>query len=173
MPISYSAALATILAREINHHTKRKFTALLDAAQREIEMSQSSCTTTSLNVADSPSVRNPIGREVPNDLVTLAGLAPARLTAEPSSDKITSGMSVASPLPTAVTVQPVDRLTLQGSYPGDSRANPGDTAKASLDAAADNGGPRQPMRGQQNSKYSTEHHPAFQSTNADDSDAGN
>ena len=170
---SYSAQIADIIAREINHKSKKHFAALHALAIEEIKMSQTSCTTSSMNVQDSPSTRTPIGRPVTNDPLDIASMAPARLTPSPSSDSISSNFAVASVLPTAVTVKPVDRLTLQGSYPGDSRANPGDTAKASLDAAADNGGPRQPMRGQQNSKYSTEHHPAFQSTNADDSDAGN
>jgi hypothetical protein len=41
--------------------------------------------------------------------------------------------------------KPVDRRTITGSYPGDSRLNKGDTAKASLNQAADNGGPRARM----------------------------
>jgi len=114
-----------------------------------------SCVTTSMDVADSPSVRNPVGREIPNDLQTLASLAPAKLTAEPKSDSITSGMACSSPLPASVVVVPVDRLTLQGSYPGDSRANPGDVAKQSLAQAADSGGPRASVGQARLSKYET------------------
>jgi hypothetical protein len=43
----------------------------------------------------------------------------------------------------AIAVKPVDRRTIEGSTPGDSRRNPGDTAKSSLTQAAEGqGGPR-------------------------------
>lgn len=45
----------------------------------------------------------------------------------------------------AVNVKPVDFRTIEGSYPGDHRAQPGDVADASEEKAADNGGPRKPM----------------------------
>lgn len=172
MTISYSARIAAILAREINHKSKKHFGTLYSDALEEISMSNTSVVTSNMNTADTPASRVAIGREVPNDLQTLASLAPAKLTAEPSSDKITSGMAVASPLPTPAVAVRVDQRNLLTNE--DSRKSYGDVAKQSLDAAADNGGPRMPMRGQKNSKYSNEDHPAFQSTsNADDSDAGN
>lgn len=54
-----------------------------------------------------------------------------------------SGMCVAGRA--QESAKPVDRRTIEGSYPGDSRSKPGDTAAASLRSAADNGGVRQPV----------------------------
>jgi hypothetical protein len=50
--------------------------------------------------------------------------------------------------------KPVDFRTVEGSYPGDHRAQPGDVAKAALDKASDQGGPRRqagqfPLSGKQ------------------------
>lgn len=44
----------------------------------------------------------------------------------------------------STVARPVDARNIEGSYKGDTRTKPGDTAKASLDRAADNGGPRRP-----------------------------
>lgn len=53
----------------------------------------------------------------------------------------TNNMNVSTQVPNPVS-KPVDHKTLEGSTPGDFRANPGDVAAASLATAADNGGPR-------------------------------
>lgn len=52
------------------------------------------------------------------------------------------GMACDSPV--APTVTPVDRRTIEGSYPGDSRSKPGDTAASSLAKSANGAGPRGP-----------------------------
>jgi hypothetical protein len=66
-------------------------------------------------------------------------IAPAPHNREAAS---VNQMAVAAPV--AVGVKPVDRKTLEGSTPGDFRVH-GDYAKAALDRASDNGGPRQPV----------------------------
>lgn len=73
-----------------------------------------------------------------------------------------------------VSVKPVDRKTITGSYAGDSRSNPGDVAKSSLNQAADNGGPRARMGQFVDNKKITNNLPAENFPgNLADSDAGN
>jgi hypothetical protein len=130
-------------------------------------------TTTSMNIADTPAARVQIGREIPNDLQSLASAAPGRLQSEPSSDSINSGMSVGSQLPT-ITTTPVDRKTIVGSTPGDHRIPAKDgVTDALLQASGSGKGPRGQMAGQRNSKFYNENGSAFTpTTNADDSNAG-
>jgi hypothetical protein len=68
----------------------------------------------------------------------------------------------------------VDQKCIEGSYPGDTRANPGDVAKPSLGKAADNGGPRNRV-GQFANNGKTPQDAGFQTFpgNLTDSDAGN
>lgn len=74
----------------------------------------------------------------------------------------------------AISVQPVDARNIEGSYKGDTRRAPGDTAKSSLAKAADNGGPRQRV-GQFANNGKTPQDAGFRSFpgNTADSDAGN
>lgn len=76
------------------------------------------------------------------------------------TDSVTSGMSVSSVIP--VTVKQTDHNALVGSNAGDHRINHGDTAKASLFAAADNGGPRSSVGQFKGAKSETQ--PPFIST---------
>lgn len=71
-------------------------------------------------------------------------------------------------------IKPVDRKTIEGSTPGDHRSPSRDTAKAALDKATDNGGPRQAM-GQFANSGRTPTAGDFRSFPGDlaDSDAGN
>lgn len=133
---------ATIIARQIVARSKKHWRKLYADALEEINMSNSTSTvTSSMNVSDTPASRTQIGREIPDNPASLAAASPARLAGVPSADSINSGMACGSQLP-APTAKPVDSKTIVGSYPGDHRAQSGDTAKASLDACADNGGPR-------------------------------
>ena len=90
---------------------------------------------------------------------------------------VTSGMAASQNSELRpVTVNPVDFKTVTGSFAGDHRTKTGDVAKDSVNRAADNGGPREAMRGQQNSKFYNENaKPSFESSpgNLADSDAGN
>jgi len=54
-----------------------------------------------------------------------------------------SGLNAGSGL--GVAVKPVDRRTIEGSTPGDSRCKPGDTAAASVQRAANGAGVRGPV----------------------------
>lgn len=170
---SYAYQLAAILAREINKNTRKHFGTLHADAIEEIENMNkpTSCVTSSMDIKDTPAARIQMGREIPNTLGDLAAASPARLPAVPSADSVNSGMSVASPIP-AVTIKPVDRKTIQGSYPGDSRYP--NTGAGITDQFHTCPGPRDAVRGQKNSKYSNENHPSFASSGNDsDSDAGN
>jgi hypothetical protein len=81
------------------------------------------------------------GKQVDND-VAAATVSPNNEAGAASRTKEdVSGMNAGSGRSIAVT--PVDRKTIQGSYPGDSRRSPGDTARAALHQAAEGqGGPR-------------------------------
>ena len=70
------------------------------------------------------------------------GATTASLQADGSKLAADSSSMVEQYQPRPITIKQVDHLTITGSNPGDHRSNPGDTAKASLFAAADNGGPR-------------------------------
>jgi hypothetical protein len=118
-----------------------------------------------MNVSDTPASRTPIGRPIADTPASLAAAAPGRLTREASSDSINSGLSVGSQMP-VISTKPVDSKTLAGSYAGDHRAPSSDTAKASLDASADNGGPRNAVGQFKNSRNDSGG--AFQSTNTPD-----
>jgi hypothetical protein len=87
---------------------------------------------------------------------------------DPSSDSINSGFNVSSVIP--VSVKSVDGKDVnaqfgfgRASHPGDTRANPGDTAAASLaQASGSNKGPRDPVGQFRNSK--NDHGGDFQQT---------
>lgn len=135
--------------------------------------SQGSVTTTGLKVGDNEQFRNPIQTDADRNAADGGKQMPAPKYA---GSGINQGIAASQPSELrSVTVKPVDRKTIAGSTPGDFRNQPGDTAKASVARAADNGGPRQPMRGQKNSKYSNEDNPTFQNFGgvSTDSDAGN
>jgi hypothetical protein len=163
------AIAANIAARITRNKTRFKFVTLHRLALEETEnMSNTSSTTSSMNVADTPAARAQIGREIPDSPASLAAVAPAKLTTDPASSPYTVGSQI-----TVGPIRPVDRKTITGSYPGDSRSS-GDTAKASMDAIANNGGPREQMKGQQDSRNYNENGKAFKSTsNSPDSEAGN
>jgi hypothetical protein len=74
----------------------------------------------------------------------------------------------------SVVARPVDARNIAGSFKGDTRCKPGDTAAASLAKAADNGGPRARV-GQFANNGKTPQDAGFQSYpgNTADSDAGN
>ena len=130
---------------------------------------QTSVVTSSMNIADTPASRTPIGREIPDSPQSLAAASPARLPAVPASDSINSGFAVASPIP-AVTIKPVDRKTLQGSYPGDSRAP--NSGAGVTDQFKNSPGPREAVRQFVGSKFEKQS-PFVSSGNNSDSDAGN
>jgi hypothetical protein len=163
------AIAANIAARITRNKTRFKFATLHRLAVEETEhMSDTSSTTSSMNVADTPATRAQIGREIPDSPASLAAVAPAKLTTDPATSPYTVGSQV-----TVGPIKPVDRKTITGSYPGDSRSS-GDTAKATMDAIANPPAPRSQMRGQQDSRNYNENGKAFQSTsNSPDSDQGN
>jgi hypothetical protein len=163
-------SLPQYLAQQFMRGTRRKFSTL-HSDFLEIQMSNTrntSATTTGLTVGDNEASRTPIGRPLADNPATLAAASPAKLTPDAGTSPYTATSQVGP-----ITVKPVDRRTLQGSYPGDSRVS-GDTAKNAVDQIANTGGPRTQMRGQQDSRNYNESGAAFKSTsNSPDSDAGN
>lgn len=81
------------------------------------------------------------GKQVDNDQVA-STVSPNNANGAASRPSASvSGMNAGSGR--GITVTPVDRRTIEGSTPGDSRRNPGDVAKGSLHQAAEGqGGPR-------------------------------
>lgn len=131
-------------------------------------MSNTSSTTTSLNVVDTPAARAAIGRPIMDSPAALSAASPARLTPDSGTSPYTVGSQVA-----VGPIKPVDRKTITGSYPGDSRSS-GDSVAGPMDAIKNPPAPREQMRGQQDSRNYNESGKAFQSTsNSPDSDAGN
>lgn len=94
------------------------------------------------------------------------GVSPINRPADLNSGLCVSGRAQES-------AKPVDANHLEGSNKGDHRAPSKDTAKASLDSCADNGGPRAAVGQFRGSKF--EQSGGFQSFPGDtaDSDAGN
>jgi hypothetical protein len=163
-------AIAANIAARItrNKNTRYKFSTLHRLALEETQnMSNTSCTTTGLAVNDSEANRTPIGRPLADNPATLAAASPARLTPDAGLPYTVGSQVSVGP------IKPVDRKTITGSYPGDSRSS-GDSAKAAMDHIANVGGPRTQMAGQQNSRNYNENGKAFKSTsNPPDSEAGN
>jgi hypothetical protein len=127
-----------------------------------------SATTSSMNISDTPAARAAIGREIPDSPASLSAASLARLTTDPATSPYTTTSQVV-----VGPIRPVDRKTVTGSYPGDSRSS-GDTAKAAMDQIANVGGPRTQMKGQQDSRNYNENGKTFKSTsNSPDSDSGN
>ena len=159
--MNYSHKVAAILAREINKNTRKHFGTLHADAIEELSMTKSPCScTSSMDVNRGPN------HEKYRTIVNTP--SPASVEAQgqkqagaPSTDSINSGMACKSPVPLPIAPR-VDQKNLRTGE--DSRATYGAVADASLAAAASNGGPRRPMRGQKNSRYSGENHPTFQAT---------
>jgi len=174
---SYTAKIADIIAREIIHtKSRKKWPTLNDEAQRELlnmANEKSSTVTTSMNVAETPASRIPLGRDV-MDRVNPSGPAirgGSTLPRENAGSNTTGLMGVGSQVNVG-PIKPVDRKTITGSTPGDFRKS-GDYAKASVDEIANAGGPRDAAKQFQNSKF--DKGAPFISTpvNLTDSDAGN
>jgi hypothetical protein len=168
--------IAAHIANRILNNTRKRFSSLHEEAlERELFMAneRSSTTTTNMNVADTPASRAPVQtNKIPFQKFLDNEEAASMQRPNMDASSNTSGMNAnANQIP--IVVKPVDRLTIQGSYPGDSRSKPGDTAKASLDKAADNGGPRNSVGQFKSSKFETQ--PPFISTvpQTQDSDSGN
>ena len=128
-----------------------------------------SSTTTSMNIADTPASRTPVGREIPDSPATLAAQAPARLTPA-AVDAGGMGGCQNSQVPT-LTVKRVDATVIQGSG---STSSDDVSGKFSTDQFKSQGGPRQQVAGSRDSRNYDENGKAFKSTsNSPDSDAGN
>jgi hypothetical protein len=156
------------LSAAIVRGTRKQFSRL-HADYLEIQMGlptrNPSCTTTGLDANDTRV--NRIETQVTDE-----ANAAADGTKATRSNPDLSSMGEASQ-PTPIVVKPVDRKTITGSYPGDSRSS-GDSAKAAMDSIANPPAPREQMRGQQNSRNYNENGKGFKSTsNSPDSDAGN
>jgi len=154
---------AAHIAKRILSNTRKRFSALhAEALESEFYMATPT-SSNGLNTAGSAAVKIQIGRHANVE----------SLGQKPVADNLSiSAMGVNSQVgrPTA---KPVDFKTITGSYPGDHRSKPGDVAKATLDKAADNGGPRKDVGQFRSSRFESE--PTTQSFagNLADSDAGN
>jgi hypothetical protein len=126
----------------------------------KLQMSKTSCTTTSVNVADTPASRTPIGREIPDTPASLAAVAPAKLAPAAGSTGINSGMNVQTQVP-ATSAKDVDSTVICGSHKSSSDDV---SSKFSTDQFKNQGGPRSQMPGQQNSRSYDESGKAFKST---------
>lgn len=129
-------------------------------------MRNTSATTTGLQVHDTENSRVATQSTVDANAAS-EGTKPVAPNADASGNSYTVGSQVS-----VGPIKPVDRKTITGSYPGDSRSS-GDTAKAAMDAIANTGGPRTQMKGQQDQRGYVENGKAFQSTSNSPSDAGN
>ena len=157
-----------IAARIMRNQMRVKFSTAHADFLQERDTNMSTPTSSTLNGDSKGQPRTPIGRPLADNPATLAAASPAKLTPDAGTSPYTVGSQV-----NVGPIKPVDRKTIQGSYPGDSRSS-GDSAKAAMDAIANNGGPRTQMHGQQDSRNYNENGKAFQSTsNSPDSDAGN
>lgn len=149
------------------HKTRLKFSTLYREAIEEIsDMSKTSTVTSSMNIADTPASRMPIGREIADNPASLAAASPAKLASSPSADSINSGMASSQNSEVRpVTVVPVDRKTICGSTPGDHRKPVRDGVTDALrQASGSDKGPRSQMAGQKNSRNFSEDGKGFQST---------
>jgi hypothetical protein len=156
------------LSAAIVRGTRKQFSRL-HADYLEIQMGlptrNTSCTTTGLGVSDTRV--NRIATQVTDE-----ANAASEGTKPTASSADLSPMGEASQ-PTPIVVKPVDRKTITGSTPGDSRSS-GDSAKAAIDQIKNPPSPREQMRGQKNSRNYNENGKGFKSTsNSPDSDAGN
>lgn len=128
-----------------------------------------SSTTSSMNIADTPASRTPIGREIPDSPAALAAQAPAKLAPASGTQAVLPGSQNSQM--TAVTVKRVDCTVLQGSG---STSSDDVSKNFSTDQFKNASGPRTQMQGQQDSRNYNENGKAFKSTsNSPDSDAGN
>ncbi len=168
-------AISKHIAAAIMRNTRKRYSSLLEDALESSNHMNS--TVSNVNgTGNNETIKKFIGRDpIATDNPTLIGNKFGQTTQrEAASDNINSHMSLTSQVG-PIVIRPVDRRTIEGSTPGDFRANPGDVAAASLAVAADNGGPRSPMRGNRNARsYDELNNPRFKSTNSSrDSDAGN
>lgn len=122
-------------------------------------MSNSSCTTTGLQVHDNNANR-----------VAVQNAADAAVAAKGQTPKVNTDLSVLGEAsqPVVGPIKPVDFKTITGSYAGDHRA---EAAPAVIPAQPS---PRQQMEGQRDSKNYNENGKAFKSTPTGlDSESGN
>jgi len=168
--------LERYVARAILQGTRKKFGSLHADYLEEIYMfnRKGSTTTTGLSVGDSEATRTPIQTDAQPDAASEGTKMPAsRYAGKP--DSINTGIAAEQNSQVRpVTVQPVDRKTLEGSTPGDFRKS-GDYAKSAMGRITNPPGPREQMRGQQDGKHYNEDGKAFRSFpgNLADSDSGN
>lgn len=162
-----------IAARIVRNKTKLHFSHLhADALQELFPMTtRNTCTTTGLSVGDSEATRTPLQTDAQPNAAS-EGTRPVPASAQDGGRN--SGMTVRAQIPSP-TVQPVGRKTLEGSTPGDFRTDVSKCADAAVSKIANPPGPREQMRGQQNSKHYDENGKGFRSTEgaSPDSDAGN
>src|ERR1035441_6066218 len=95
---------------------------------------KSSTVTSSMNVANPPASRTPIGRPPIGALATAVPVG--RLTIEQARDEIASGMAVQQPSEIPIAIKDVDSRTIQGSHPGDHRQPTRDGVTDSLRLAS-------------------------------------
>ena len=176
MSTERSRKIAEHIGAAIIKNTRKRWSGLHSDAVSAIEkelIRMSTPTSSTLNGDGKGQTRPEIGRPIPDSPSSLAEAAPARLARSGAIGKndTTSGMACNDHQIPDPVAKPVDFRTITGSYAGDHRAQPGDVAKASLDKAADNGGPRNSAGQFKSSKFESQ--PPFKSTPTGlDSDAG-
>jgi hypothetical protein len=106
MPRSRSEMIADAIAKKIMANTRKRWRTLHADALQEIRMSE----VTKQSDATLPHMTS---KGSPADAQKMPG--------SPSSDSVTSGMTVGSQVNVGA-IKPVDRKTIEGSYPGDSRS---------------------------------------------------
>ena len=136
---------------------------------------KTSVTTTGLKVGDSEVSRHPTQTDADGNAASDGKQMPAsRYAGKP--DSINTGIAASQPSELRpVTVQPVDRRTIEGSTPGDFCKNVSHSGDAAMAKIANPPGPREGMRGQRNSRSYDENGKSFQNFpgNLTDSDGGN
>lgn len=129
-----------------------------------------SLTTSSMNVGQSPNhPRYAIQTDAKSDAAEMA-LGKKYL---PTDGTTNTGLACSAPVSQG-PVKKVDQADIRFGQKKPNVGSVGDVVKASMDQTANAGGPRQQMRGQQNSRNYQENGRAFESTsNSPDSDSGN
>ena len=130
-----------------------------------------SLTTSSMNVQQSPNhSRFAILTPPKSDEAEMA----LGRTYLPTDGTTNTGMAVSGGAVSQAVAKRVDQADVRFGQKEPNVGSVGDVVKASMDQIASTGGPRQQMRGQQNSRNYNENGKAFKSTsNSPDSNSGN
>jgi len=140
--MSAGREFSSYLAREIVRGTRKSFSAMHGDFLAQLYVKEK---TKTMGTPTTSGINTSATHEASLDRSKIGSPADGRKLNATGSTGVTinSGLNVGKNSEvTPITVKQVDHKTIEGSNPGDHRAQPGDTANESLNRAADNGGPR-------------------------------